>query len=282
MSVAVRLVVRLSFLVPVIIAPGVAFADGETVATTRECSPPAGENPHEDPSLAPPSEAGAAAHLKRGSAAHRVQDYDEAIAEFKAGAKLSAAPVFLYALAQSFRVSGRFEEAIRSYELFLDRAQPGAVLRGVVECHIGNMRAELERAAMTMPPTDMPSDEPAQVPPLGAPTATPPPRWYDDPAGFAIAGTGLVVAVVGGGLVLNAAGLDEDARNEDREPVRDELRDKADTRRLWGGILAASGTAVLAAGVVKLALVPDARSERSSVTVVVAPGTLGVGVVGRF
>lgn len=188
--------------------------------------------------------------------------------------------MFLYSLGQSFRVSGRFEEAIRSYELFLDRGQPGPVLRAVVECHVANMRAELERAAMTMPPTDQPSDEARVTASPRVDTTASAPRWYDDPAGFALTGVGLVAAGVGGGLLFNAASLKDDALTEDREPVRDDLRAKADTRRLWGGVVTAAGIATLAAGIVKLALVPDAPRERAGIALGPGPGTFGL--VGRF
>lgn len=263
-------------LVVALCVTSIARADTPTTSTTKDCEPPAGQNPHDDPTLASPSEpADAVAHLKTGKGALRAQDYTEAIAEFQAGAKLSAAPIFLYALGQAFRLAGQFKESIRSYTLFLDRAQPGEALRSVVECQIGNMQADLDRAAQTMPPTDLPGDDVAPVPVAA--------RWYDDRVGLALAGGGIVLGLVGAGLLWNASTLDEEANTEDRQPVRDELRDKADSRRGWGGAVGVVGAVVLISGVVKLAITPDApHAEPHRVALVSGPGDIGLGVVGRF
>ncbi len=256
-----------------------AHADTATTSTTKECDPPEGEDPHADPTLASPKEpADAVEHLEKGKGALRAQDYDEAIVRFQAGAKLSKAHIFLYALGQAFRLSGRFKESIRSYKLFLDRAHPGRTLREVIVCQVGNMQADLDRAAQTMPPTDLPGESaPRQV-------QVPAPRWYQDPTGLALAGGGLLAGTVGGLLLWNAASLDDQATSEDREPVRLELRDKADSRRRWGGIVTVVGVVALVSGVVKLAITPDAPAggERTGVALVGGPGDFGVALVGRF
>lgn len=262
----------------VVLAPASA---GAQTTSIRECEPAPGQDPHADPVLASPTEpADAVAHLKAGKAALRAQDFDEAIDHFKEGVKSSDAPIFLYALGQGFRLAGRFEESIRAYELFLDRAQPGEALRAVVECLVDNMRAELERRAMTMPPTDMPPDVPAG----SRQPAARHPSWYEDPSGFALVGGGVLVGAVGGLLLVNASSLDDQAANEDREPVRDELREKADSRRMWGGVVTAVGAVALVSGVVKLVITPDApRGDRDAeVALLAAPDTIGLGLVGRF
>jgi tetratricopeptide (TPR) repeat protein len=206
-----------------------------------------------------------------------VQDFDEAIAEFKAGAKLSPAPVFLYALGQSFRLDGRYEEAIRSYELFLDRAQPGDALRAVVQCHVAKMRDELSRAAMRTPPTDQPADV---VPPR---TSSDSPHWYEDPIGWSSVGGGVVAGAIGGFLLFDAASLKQDSANEDREPVRLELRDRAATRRTWGLVATGVGVAAVVAGIVKLSITPDApRERRGDLSIVPGPGDVALGLVARF
>ncbi len=244
-----------------------------------ECRPSGGENPHHDPSLkGPTAPAAAVEHWKKGKGAHSAQDYDEAIAEFKAGVKVSDAPVFLYALGQSFRIAGMFEESIRSYKLFLDRAQPGPALRGVVECFVDKMQEQLARSAQSIPPTDQPDQTGEPAPPAATP------RWHDDRVGLALGGGGAALAMVGGLLLWNAASLDEQAASEDQEPVRDDLRERADGRRRWGGVALGVGGAVLVAGVIKLALTPDAPNGDASrgVALVPGPGDLGLGVVGRF
>ncbi len=60
--------------------------------------------------------------------------------------------------------------------------------------------------------------------------------------------------------------------------MRHDLDARADRRKTWGTVTTVAGVAVLAAGVVKLAIVPD-RAGRSGtgVSVRLAPGGLALG-----
>jgi hypothetical protein len=170
-------------------------------------------------------------------------------------------------------------------------------VRALVECHIRTMTAELEAAASTAPPTG-PAPDTTHEPSSGstlpvAPVETggdeierpvepprtqpPPPPWYDDPLGWAGAGTGAALGVVSVVLFLDASSLEADASREDREDVRNALRDRAASRRTWGTVTGIAGGALFAAGVVKLVLTPDAGApDERRVILHVTPTSVGI------
>jgi hypothetical protein len=261
-----------------------SVALGDDAVSPARCTPPPGTNPHDDASLAAPKKKAAEEHRKSGNAYHRAGDFTRATEEFTAGALIEPAPVFLYSLAQSYRLAGDYERAIYEYQLFLDRGRPGAALRELVECNMASMRAELDHAAQTAPPLDTPPDAPPTAERSQPATLqlAAPPRWHQDTVGWSVTGFGVVASAAGGAILLNAASLDEDANREDREAMRDVLRDRADTRRTWGYAIAATGAVAVVFGVVKLALTPDASPslERRGPTLVLGPRSIGL--VGEF
>jgi len=276
----------------------VAAITTPALADDKDCKPPPGVNPHEDASLVPPKDATALALMKEGSAAHRGSDYKEAIAKYQQAIKIEAAPRLHYNLAQSYRLAGQYKEAITQYDLFLARARPpaGKALRGMIECHVRMMKAELERAAMTAPPIDPPPNEqttrsaPSSAaggsevqedePESDEPEGDAPSPWYDDPVGWGLVGGGAATAGVAALLFVSAADLRDQAANEDREVVRTSLNDKADSRETWGTVALVAGGAALVGGVVKLVLTPDAPREERGMSFQVGPRY--VGLVARF
>lgn len=264
-----------------------------------------------DPSLTPPTEPEAVRRMKAGNAHHVegikrasvVATREQAAAEFKAAideyvaaAMISPSPSILFNLAQTYRAAGDYPSAIEQYRLFLDRAKPGKALRALVECHIAAMSAELARAAATAPPRGPapdPDDEPPAsgtppverpAPPDGAaaraerPTPLAGPPWHADALGWSVSATGVAVVGLGAFLLVDAASLREQANDETRDDVRHDLDARADRRKTWGTVTTVAGVAALAAGVVKLAIVPD-RAGRSGtgVSVRLAPGGLALG-----
>lgn len=268
-----------------------------------------------DPALSPPKEPEAKAHMRAANthsetatrlagvveARDQVADeYRAAVAEYVAAVKASASPSLLYNLAQTYRAAGDYPKAIDQYRLFLMRGEPGQPLRKLVECHIAAMTAELDRAASTAPPRgpalleDAPPVEPsapAPGPAIGTPAPVPrdavdvpawvaPAPWHADVAGWALAGVGAVAAGAGGYLLLDARSLRADANDEPRDDVRADLDAKADSRQTWGAITTAAGVAVLAAGVIKLAITPGAPRDsrpRAQVSLVITPGNVALG-----
>jgi tetratricopeptide (TPR) repeat protein len=245
-----------------------------------------------------PADKAARGHLDQGNRYFRALKYDEAIAEYEAGAAIEGHPIFYYNLAQAYRLSKRYEQAITLYERWLARAKPKGALKDNVENLIEQMKAELEQKAATEPPVEPAADvEQADVPAVkspgevGEPTVrheesqpgTPETRviWYQDWVGWTVLGVGAGAAGVGTGLIFSAQSLDDDAAQEPSETERADLRDRAESRRLFGYATLGVGGIALVAGVVKLVVVP--RSERSNahdVSVWVSPS--GVGIGGRF
>lgn len=213
-------------------------------------------------------------------------EFQAAIDAYVAAEMLEPSPLGLYNLGQTYRAMGDYAKAIAQYRTFIETAKPGRPLRRLIECHITSMSAELERAASTAPPTGPETTTPRDATPReeSAPTVgeaatatttttsaapTPPlaleldesarrEPWQADTLGWTIGGTGLAIAGVGSFLLLDARGLRADANDEDSEPARIDLRERADARQTWGTAATVTGGVILVAGIVKLALRPDA------------------------
>ncbi len=236
-----------------------------------------------DDPLAKPKTAAAREHLTQGNKLYRLREFEKAIEEYKAGALRDDANVFLYNLGQCYRQLGKYDDAIWHYERFLSRAQPTGNLKTAVENFVQQMKDERDKKAMTQPPVE-PAPEPVNTtttpptPPIAITATTRseerPAPWYADGAGWALTGTGLIGAGIGGYLLLDSADLFDRANNEDRQDVRQDLRDKAGTRRVVGAVLGAAGVGLLATGVIKLVLHPS-PTERPAMT------SWGVGITDR-
>jgi len=98
--------------------------------------------------------------------------------------------------------------------------------------------------------------------------------WYADGAGWALTGTRLIGAGIGGYFFLESADLFDQVNSEDRQDMRQDLRNKAGTRRVVGAVIGAAGVGLLATGVIKLVLHPSS-TERPAMT------SWGVGITDR-
>lgn len=150
------LVLSLSlFAIAYVAAPRSAHADDKLcsaeVAAVNKMS-------KRDLSLAYPKNAVALQHMEAAKRAFGVQQYDKAIGEYTSAGLADEAPLILYNLGQTYRAAKNYEKAIRQYELFLERGKPGPEVHALIACHITSMRAELEHAASTAPPTG-PADD---------------------------------------------------------------------------------------------------------------------------
>ncbi len=72
-------------------------------------------------------------------------------------------------------------------------------------------------------------------------------------------GGGVVGIAVGGGFLWNASQLDSDGNAEPNDDRARDLHDRADGRRTIGTVAIGVGAAVLVGGIVKFALVPEAK-----------------------
>jgi tetratricopeptide (TPR) repeat protein len=224
-------------------------------------------------------------HLSQGNKLYSVRSFEEAAAEYKAGAMIQSAPIFDYNLGQCYRQLGKYNDAIWHYERFV-RASPDTPQHAeLAKKFVAQMRAELEQKAKTEPPTDA---APTPAPPPDGPASeprdivtAPHDRWYRDAFGWGLAGAGLLGVGVSGVLFIDAASLRDDANMASTQTEADKLHDRADTRALIGTIIGIGGVGILATGVVKLAIHSDAtRSQQTSWGVGASPH--GAFVWGRF
>jgi hypothetical protein len=115
----------------------------------------------------------AKAHFVSGQSHYNLNEFPEALADFKDAYRLFPDPVFLYNLGQCERQLGHHEEAIRFYRSFL-REQPKAPNRQEVTHKIEEMEAAIKNRSpdpVVVPTGDAAKTEPAVAPPAAAATA---------------------------------------------------------------------------------------------------------------
>jgi tetratricopeptide (TPR) repeat protein len=210
---------------------------------------------------------------------YNVAEYADAITAFKGAYLLTADPRLLFDVAQSYRLSGDCEQALRFYKNF-QRESPDADNRSEVDAAIAKCEAvppapvaaaPVERAVVV----DRAAPAPSPAPPAAAPIA---PVGVSQPAaevnpghgkrvvGVALAALG--AAAAGTGLVL---GLEGRAQLRDLNAIAgewgpDEKRRETNARSMEtaGEILTGVGATALVAGVVVFSMgnserVPSAR-----------------------
>lgn len=245
----------------------------------------------EDPPLGKPKSQAALEHLARGNNLYKVRSFGEAAAEYKAGAVIEPAPIFDYNLGQCYRQLGKYEDAIWHYQQFV-KTSPGTPEHNqAVQDFVKQMKAELEKKAMTAPPT-----EAAQTTP-DAPTSAAPPaeeeertddapveheRWYADGLGWGLTGVGVAGLAISGGLFLNASNLRDDANATADQREQNALHDKADSRALFGTVIGIGGAGLLVSGIVKLAIHSDSTQQRDTTAWGFGVSSNSVSVFGRF
>jgi tetratricopeptide (TPR) repeat protein len=208
--------------------------------------------------LSKPALPGARNHLMLGNRLYGVRSFEEAAAEYKAGALIEPAPVFDYNLGQCFRQLGKYQEAIWHYERFLARGKPQGELLDAVNGFITQMKSELDKKAMTQKPIEpaplptpqssLPGSQSNQVRP--ARTAA----WYEDSVGWVLTGSGVAGLAAGAGLLLDARSLRNDANANPDQRGSEQAHDKASTRSLVGGVIGMAGAGLLVTGLLKLAI----------------------------
>src|SRR5262245_49757562 len=65
-------------------------------------------------------------HEEQGARLFDLQQYSEAIIEFRAAYQIDPQPVYLYAIAQAERQQGDCDKAIKSYQRYLDKSPSAA------------------------------------------------------------------------------------------------------------------------------------------------------------
>jgi iron complex outermembrane receptor protein len=88
-----------------------------------------------------------------GMARFRLDEYEPAIAEWKEGFRIKPVPEFLYNIAQAYRLSKQYEQALSFYRKYLS-LEPKAANKGEVERHIAALSKLIDdqKRAATAPP----------------------------------------------------------------------------------------------------------------------------------
>lgn len=204
--------------------------------------------------------------------------YEEAVREYlKAAETERDAPFSLFwNLGHAHMQLGQWSKAEWYYRRFLELAPDTfADHRTAARDAIARLRANIERDE-----DDRAAPPAVAVPATAQPLPPPPPRWYDDKAGWALAGSGALIALGGGGLVWSGAILHGKADDTPRASEARDYIDRGDQRARLGGVVIGVGVAVIAAGAVRLALVPQPVREHRAASIAVGPG--GLVVFGAF
>jgi hypothetical protein len=256
----------------------------------------------DDPSLAKPTDPKALEHMSQGNRHYRVRDWDKAIEQYKAGALIEDAPIFLYNLAQSYRQAGKLEDAIWHYERFITRANPTGDLKTAIDGFIKDMRAELDKQKATNPTTTNTTPTtttPTDGTPITGTTDTGPTFVDGKPAGMstkrkaalAVGAVGLVA--IGGGVFfgLRAKGFEKDAdelcpmeacaTQADVDEAND-LLDKGKSSALLSNIsFGVGGAALVGAAILWFTGGPPSSSE-TAIAPSISPTHAGLAWTGRF
>lgn len=253
---------------------------------------------HADEALPKPVVPEALAHFDAGNAAYnegkaetvpaaRRKQFELAVKEYLAGVQLETKfhYTFYWNLGHSYRQLGEYTRADYFYRKFLEYAPARfAEHRQAAEEFQKQMKADLEKqaaldaAATTKPEPPGPPVVPAPTKPepVDAPPVTRGAPWYSDRLGWGLAGGGAVGVLVGGGFLLSASSLYDQAADEDRQSVAADLRDRGQNRVLVGGFVGGAGLALAVAGVIRLALTDDDPHPTTSIQVTVTPASFAV------
>jgi len=225
---------------------------------------------------------------------YNVAEYADAVTAFKEAYLLSGDPKLLFNVAQSYRLSGDCEQALRFYKNF-KRESPQADNLAEVDADISKCEAALPPPVAAAPP-----ERPAPAPPVAPPAPFPAPApdavplapvgvsqaaTAENPghgkrvAGVTLAAVGLAAA--GTGLVLGVSASAElrdlHARPGEWGPQEKDKEASAERRQTAGQILLGVGATSLVTGVVVYLLGNSER--RPSSHLALAPGRHGGEVV---
>lgn len=232
-----------------------------------------------------PPNTDACAHLDRGNTLYDLGKFEEAIAEFEAGALIQPAAVFDYNLGQANRQLKKYQEALWHYDRFLHSGSPTGKVRDAVIAFMAEMKANLENKAQKMPPTDHAPTDPfaSPHPPETSANNRLHARGHTagmDWLGWSLSGVGVLGLGASGYLFLRASNLNDRVALEQAEQQREDLRHDVHTYVVAGTVTVSCSAAVLIAGIVRLAL---HRSEPATDTAwSIVPMSNGAMVFGRF
>jgi tetratricopeptide (TPR) repeat protein len=195
-------------------------------------------------------------HYDRGMRAYNLQDFKGALTEFQRAYVEMPDAAFLFNIAQAQRQLSEYEAASKSYHLYLasapDAPNRDQVLKLIEQADHAAAEAR-DRAAATPAPAARPVA--VGTPVVVAATPEPAPRkWYASPAGWSLAGLGVVAVAVGGGLVGVAVSERNQAVDATTQAAFDTHHNRSITLQQSGFPLIGIGGGLLVAGSIVLAL----------------------------
>jgi len=244
---------------------------------------------HADPPPSAKAKAEAKEHVQAGTKLYNVQDYAKASEEYQAAYLLDPKPEYLYALAQSQRLSGDCDKAVRSYQAFI-RAKPKADQIEKAQKNIDRCQEDIQARAAGQappPPEDIPPLPPA--PPEPPPeekqvivVAPPPPPAKSYVVGHLLVGGGVAIGAASTFLWLHGKGTINDLNSSpdyDTFGARKANIDSAKSQQTFGVLGMSAGVALIAGGIVYYAL-----HSASTESIAVAPtaGGAAVTIGGKF
>jgi tetratricopeptide (TPR) repeat protein len=242
---------------------------------------------HADPPPSAKAKAEAKDHLQAGTKLYNVQDYAKAADEYQQAYLLDPKPEYLYALAQSQRLAGDCDKAVRSYQAFI-RSKPKAEQAEKAQKNIERCQEDIQaRAAGQAPPP--PEDIPALPPaPPDLPdekvivVAPPPPPEKSYVVGHLLVGGGVAIGAASTLLFLHGRGTINDLNSSpdyDTFTARKSSIDSAKSQQTLGAVGMAAGVALIGGGIVYYAL-HSAATETLAVTPTAGGAAVTIG--GKF
>jgi tetratricopeptide (TPR) repeat protein len=225
-------------------------------------------------------------HYDRGLKLYQRHQYDDAIAELRAGLAIDPQPEILYALGQAERRRGHCDRAVEYYQsclaLVKDPAAVAAVKVQIERCNVEQGDAKEDAEQLPGPDPFAPSAPPVPAPPVPAPPAAASPapalqapapvppstptavapapaplnRWQHDALGLSLVGVGVAAVATGGALFAVAETRLNDAAGSYQQYA--DARSAPTLQAVGIGGLALGG-ALVVAGVVRLAVVGARR-----------------------
>jgi tetratricopeptide (TPR) repeat protein len=225
-------------------------------------------------------QARAKALWEEGAAKYDGGRWDEAVTLFLEAYDVWPFPDILFNLCQAHRQLKNFDKALFYCRSYL-RNRPDAPNHDAVATLIESMEktAAAQDTTTALPPPGV--EHPGAHPALVVKKEGKVRPWYQDRWGWAVVGGGLLVAGGGGWLLGDADDMDANARTLVDQDKRADEHVRAANERTIGVITTIAGGALIAAGVVKLALPNHERGPAIPATALVV-GPCWLGVQGTF
>ncbi len=209
----------------------------------------------------------AAGHVEAGR-------YDEALAVLDEAERTRPYSVFIYVRATIEERRGDCERAAALYREFLEHEVPDADAR---DARDGEARC---REALGLPASDAPPDAP--TPTTDETFEEPPPPWHTDPLGGVLVVAGVAGVGVGAGLYVQSRVDERAASTATSLQLYDDRSRRAVRLNAAGIATLAIGSALLAGGIVRYALIATRGRRRIALTPTWTRGGLAVTTTVRF